>query len=74
MIPDVRIRWNSEPLCRRLIVTPSNPPLSLVFMGSQKYPYKGIIDAFSRTAKSEGVLAVGFLVLVRALISNGSAV
>ena len=53
---DVRIRWNSasrSPTQQR----PHQCHYSLVFMGSEKYPYKGIIDHFANRGFSNGTNA-----------------
>lgn len=56
---DVPILWNSEQI--RLSTSFVNilniHTLSLVFMGSEKYPYKGIIDHFANRGFSNGTNA-----------------
>ena len=58
MIAGARIHWNSEHVS--WIITPHRQlltSLSLVFMGSEKYPYKGIIDHLANRGYSNGTNA-----------------
>ena len=55
MILDVHIHWNSESLF--IFNSTLIPFSSLVFMGSEKYPYKGILDLFANRGFSQGTNA-----------------
>jgi Zn-dependent M16 (insulinase) family peptidase len=58
MILVVRTPWNSEyTLGTRGFVPDAARLPSLVFMGSEKYPYKGIIDHFANRGFSNGTNA-----------------
>lgn len=56
MIVDVRILSNSELILSYTLLNTQSPlpPQSLIFMGSKKYPYKGIIDRFANRGFANG--------------------
>ena len=57
MILDAHIHWNSESLFTFDSAVSANTFFSLVFMGSEKYPYKGILDLFANRCFSQGTNA-----------------
>src|SRR5229473_8607971 len=57
MILVVRTPWNSEYTLARVALYLMWRLPSLVFMGSEKYPYKGIIDHFANRGFSNGTNA-----------------
>lgn len=59
MTLEPRIHWNSESIFIFYSAISTDPILffSLVFMGSEKYPYKGILDLFSNRGFAEGTNA-----------------
>ena len=61
MILDAHIHWNSESLSILFYFifysAISILSFSLVFMGSEKYPYKGILDLFANRGFSQGTNA-----------------
>ena len=59
MTLDALIHWNSEFLLNFNFIIYMDPIFffSLVFMGSEKYPYKGILDLLSNRAFSNGTNA-----------------
>lgn len=57
MIRDVRTLWNSKSCLLLLLANTQRPCYSLVFMGSEKYPYKGILDLFANRGFSNGTNA-----------------
>ena len=52
----VPIHWSSELIVLNIVST-AQYPFSLVFMGSEKYPYKGIIDHLANRGFSNGTNA-----------------
>ena len=56
MTLDARIHWNSGSLLNFNSAISMDPILfsSLVFMGSEKHPYKGILDLFANRGFSRG--------------------
>ena len=58
MILDAHIHWNSESLfIFNSAISIDTFFSSLVFMGSEKYPYKGILDLFANRGFSQGTNA-----------------
>lgn len=60
MTPDALIHWNSQSLSIFKFSPSTNPTfhsVSLVFMGSEKYPYKGILDILANRGFSNGTNA-----------------
>ena len=57
MTPVVLTPWNSEVRLLFMSFLLRKEMLSLVFMGSEKYPYKGIIDHLANRGFSDGTNA-----------------